>query len=470
MNPQSEPAIVSDQAPTDSAWNRWVLQTARRWSDVEHLVLKTGVESVDDDHRQLTEIALEISNLIDLVDEQGIRLSAIKEQGEAIQSMYNFAKEHFDREIGIIQRYSLPGLEIQREQHAYFLKMMQGFLDDFNNGRLTASLHLKNSVLDWWVTHINQVDHETFKIQQWTKGAIQAARNWDDVAEIIKTTGIETLDDEHRQMTEIALELATIYDETENKEIGEAERAKIDSVFERLIAIARQHFANEETFIKVFELNGLDTQLHQHGGFIRMLDGLRIKAVSGDRQTLVYARQSILLWWITHINEIDYNVFSLDKWAHVILTASTSWEDASEFISKTGQTVIDEDHEQITVFLLEIDGIIKDFEDPEKIEKARKKGAAFFEDLFMLAENHFKHEEAMMAKNQYISLETHRGQHQKFLTLLTRLKRDLTEGRSILTKSIKKHILEWWVGHIREYDLKAFGKGRFVDSKIKAEI
>lgn len=181
MTEAREPAL-NPQDTTEAHWTRWVMQTARSWDDITGIINKTGIDSIDNDHRQMTEVVLEVNNLIDIYESGAIDLNAIHEQGRVLETLYTLAKRHFDREIIIIEKYDLPQLEEQQKQHRQFLEMLTGYINDFKEGRLAVSLNLKSAVLEWWVRHINTVDTQTFSRENWTKVAIDNARSWDDVA------------------------------------------------------------------------------------------------------------------------------------------------------------------------------------------------------------------------------------------------------------------------------------------------
>ncbi len=53
-------------------WTRWILQTARKWEDIDEIIKITGIDTIDNDHRKMAEYALEINNLIDLFEKEGL--------------------------------------------------------------------------------------------------------------------------------------------------------------------------------------------------------------------------------------------------------------------------------------------------------------------------------------------------------------------------------------------------------------
>lgn len=437
-------------AMNDANWTRWVMQTARSWDDISNIINKTGVDSIDNDHKQMTEVVLEINSLIDVYESGEIDLNSIHEQGRILQTLYSYASRHFDREIEIIEKFGLPGLEVQKTQHKLFLDMLTGFIEDFNEGRLAVSLNLKSAVLEWWVRHINTVDTNTFSRDNWTQAAIDNARTWDDVVEIIRPMGNELLDVEHREMTEIALGLMQFVDE------DQPNLTAVDQVFVDLLTCAHRHFGHEEDFLRAYDLPDLADQEKQHEHFIAMLENYRKSIQAGDRKVDRALQSSILKWWVNHINVVDYNAFSLEKQGYKILSSATSWEQAKRFIHRTGNETVDDDHKAITEHILMIDGLI-DAMTGVSGEGSLSVGYSFFQELYVLCQKHFEHEEAFMRAADYPGYALHKEQHDRFLMSLTRYRKDFASGRAVASHHMKNFILKWWVEHIKEFDMRAFG-------------
>lgn len=444
------PPIASDNR-TDETWSRWLMQTAKTWDDVSGVIKETGIEAIDFDHRQMTEAVLEISNLLDLVEEGGLRMEAIQRQERVLENLYAYAARHFAREIKIIKKYDLPGYEEQRTQHKNFLMMLSSMIQDFREGRLTASHNVKAEILDWWVRHINNVDFNTFCSENWTTAIIRNASAWGDVSHLIRRTGVESLDDEHREMTATALEL--VYG------LGEARgEAAIDDIFQRLIWIAEEHFEDEEAFIEHFNLPGLAHQREQHRGFLATLTRHRTEVASGQSVITEEMRFEILDWWITHVNTVDYNSFSLDKHAPTILAATDTWEQAGEFIKKTDVGPINDDHRDITLLIIGLDPVIADA--AVGAEGWRDRAAEQFRALIEACQRHFEREHGIMVETDFAGFSQHREQHGKFIQTWTKKADDIAQGRAIPTDKSKHALLEWWVQHIREFDMKAFSDRR----------
>lgn len=450
MNEETKAKTSPTTDINDANWTRWVMQTARSWSDISDIINKTGVDSIDNDHKQMTEVVLEINNLIDIYESGEIDLKSIKEQGHILQTLYSFASRHFDREIQIIEKYNLPGLETQKTQHKLFLEMLTGFIDDFNEGRLAVSLNLKNAVLEWWVRHINTIDTNTFSRENWTQAAINSARSWDDVVEIIRPMGNELLDLEHREMTEIALGLLQYI------EADEVDFKAVDQVFVDLMQCAERHFRHEEGFLKNYALPDLKEQENQHRHFLDMLEEYRSSVQSGARKVDRELQSSILNWWVNHINVVDFNAFSLEKQGFKILSAATTWGAAMNFIHRTGNDVVDADHQAITEHILMIDELFDEKREGHT-DGTSAAGYAFFRELYDLCQRHFQHEEEAMLKDGYSGYQLHKEQHERFLVSLTRHRKDFANSRAVASRHMKNFILRWWVEHIKEFDMRAFG-------------
>ena len=429
-------------------WTRWVMQTARSWEDITHIIEKTGIESIDNDHRQMTEVVLEINNLIDLYDTGGMKLTNIEEQGRVLDTLHRYAMRHFEREIFIIKKYDLPGLDIQLQQHAQFMGMLERAIQDFEEGRIAVSLNLKASVLEWWVNHINTIDANTFSRENWTRVAIGEARCWDDVSEIIRRMGIDLLDREHKQLTETALELI------QHAEAGDVDMEVIEDIFTRLRSIALRHFGHEEEFIYRYELPDLEKQNADHATFMKLIDDSQADFKAG-KLSIQELQEALLQWWVNHINLTDYNVFSMDKWGHILLGNSETWAEALEFIHHTGVEVVDDDHKAITQHILAIDDLIA-LSASASPEEIKQHGHAYFDEMHGLCVAHFAHEEKTMQAALYSGFKLHKEQHNRFLVSLERHRDDFSSGRSVASKHMKNFILKWWVEHIKEFDLRAF--------------
>lgn len=187
-------------------WTRWVMQTARRWNDISPVIMKTGVNSVDKDHRMMIECALELNNLISEMESNSVSLDLIARQGELLNKFYAITKNHFTREETLILRFGIDGIKTQQREHAVILGMLQDCIDKFDSGQITVNIELKQSILDWVVHHINEIDNKVFALSNW-RNVLASATCWEDVSHIINSTGFEHFDNQHKELVEVSLRL-----------------------------------------------------------------------------------------------------------------------------------------------------------------------------------------------------------------------------------------------------------------------
>ena len=432
----------------DESWTRWIMQTARSWEDIAGVIKETGIEVIDFDHRQMTEAVLDISNLLDLVEGGGLSIESIRQQEVALENLYAYTARHFAREYQIIKKYDLPGLKEQSEQHMAFLNMLREMIKVFREGKLTGSNEVRSDILDWWVRHINEVDYNTFCSGNWTTAIIRHAETWDDVADLIKSTGVESLDNEHREMTIAALNLMEEF----RSEDHTTEHA-IETI-SKLQNIARNHFMDEEIFIDHFGLPGLDAQRHEHKLFTETLERHKEELKQGVEKIGEDLRFEIVDWWINHINTVDYASFSLSQHAAEILAATKTWEEAAEFIKSTDVPSVNEDHHQITLLIIDLDSMIEEAatDNPGWHDRA----ADYLLQLVNTCQRHFKREEKIMEETVYAGIAQHIDQHRRFIQKWTRMADNIRHKRAVPTLRTKHSLLDWWVTHIREFDMKAF--------------
>jgi hemerythrin-like metal-binding protein len=143
-------------------WDHWVMQTARHYGDLSSIILETGFESIDDDHRKMIGQALEINRLMEDLDHHNFNLEIVYQLGELCNRLRQTTQEHFEREEGIMQDLQLSGRTGHTEAHQLILKRLDDMIADLSEGKLTVTFNLKRAILDWVVVHINEEDASTF--------------------------------------------------------------------------------------------------------------------------------------------------------------------------------------------------------------------------------------------------------------------------------------------------------------------
>jgi len=429
----------------DRAWTRWVMQSARTWDDISFIIRKTGIQMVDDDHRRLTEFALEINRFLDIMERDQVGMGDIERESELLQELYQYTEDHFAREEVLIERYGLEGLDNQKEHHRRILAMVSDRIQDFGTGRLTTALQLKLAILEWIVVHINQVDYGTFQLRKW-RPVMRRARTWDDVSTFVRRMGVESVDQEHRALTELTLELNHALQ-------NGAEEERVHGLFDSLSERAGEHFAHEERLMERYRIRELDTQAEQHRLFLDML--ARFHEEFGEKGEILSAEfdLAVLEWWINHINELDNSVFNAEKWAPMVLNRGRTWDEVAEVIRTTGVAEVEEDHRRLVEIGLELNALIEGSSRGEEDEAAV---GQVLQRLYDCAAEHFVREERIMEERGCANLDEHRKEHRQLLVFSQENCRDFRDRRLHLSEDLKVKILKWWGDHINGTDFRAF--------------
>lgn len=160
-----EPAVENgpghQAAPSDMAWMRWVMQTARTWDDISGVILSMGIERIDEDHRIFTEYVLELNTVIEAFTDRDTSLEDLARGKEVFEKLADYALAHFAREEAIMVESRCPSLPEHRAQHEVFNGIVEKHRKEFSEGQLNITSALKLSILDWWVRHINTVDRRS---------------------------------------------------------------------------------------------------------------------------------------------------------------------------------------------------------------------------------------------------------------------------------------------------------------------
>lgn len=415
-------------------WVRWVMQTARNWDDISSVVKRTDIDMIDDDHQKLTELTLQINNLLDTSSKESRQfdLAAIAQQRHILESLYTYSEHHFHREEALIEKLGLPDGEKQRKQHEIFLNMLRTALDDFNQGRLTVSIHLKQWVLEWWVRHINEVDYHTFRQENLVERILAKPEAWAYLIPLVKPTGVASIDAEHQQLIHLAIAWVQALQAGQDgvRQLSELERC------------AREHFVDEECLIEQHGLPGLENQKVQHAKFLETLHAF----ATGDTSDPVAGVRLILNWWVSHINDADSVSFSAEHLDEIVFDGALGWEQLEKFVLSTGVAKLDAEHRAIAEQML---GLETGSDPQVALEKLNN--------MIALARHHFADEEALMTHAGSPVLRVHADNHKMFLEMIEGYRNDIAQGRLLVSKGLRRYVLAWWVRHIREYDMPAYG-------------
>jgi hemerythrin-like metal-binding protein len=113
--------------------------------------LSVGIAVIDEHHRYLFDL---VNDLIDVVaNKMGAR-----ELVRVLKALGEYALIHFQAEERMMQQCAYPRLDIQIQQHQYFLKQMKEFNEELHKNPLIAQFEILIYLRDWLVAHIRDED------------------------------------------------------------------------------------------------------------------------------------------------------------------------------------------------------------------------------------------------------------------------------------------------------------------------
>mgnify|MGYP003609858249 CR=1 FL=1 len=313
-----------------------------------------------------------VNDLVEKMNSGFYDYEAIEREGHLFQKLYEYTQQHFSREEKIIKQFRLNGLDHQEAQHKKILHAMKEVLDEFSAGKITVSQKLKLAVLEWGIEHINSTDFQTFKMKNFLP-FFDSIQNYKDISPIIQKTSQPIIDVQHQQVTQAALDLILIIE----KENANNQSKAIFESFNTFKDALKKHFAYEENFMRGNQIPTYPSHKSIHDSFINNLSHYLINPKE--------FKYTILSWWINHINEVDCEALTLEKWALPYLEQSLSAIDLKWLIAKTHIPEIDRDHYE---FIEYVDQLMNDSNSIVLIQK-----------IYDYAAKHFKHEEQYMAQN-----------------------------------------------------------------------
>jgi hemerythrin-like metal-binding protein len=279
----------------------------------------------------------------------------------------------------------------------------------------------------------------------WIRWLMQTARQWDDISDIIRETGIEVIDHDHRKMIEYAFQLNQILSRNRSNSVNIDLIGDQSQLLWELYRYTRMHFSREEELIQDFHLQNYEFHKEQHKRILLVLQNMIHDFVSGRISISSNLKMMILDWIITHINETDRDTFLIENF-RPLLNRSTTWEEVKTIIRPTGIIVIDDQHRKMTELTLSLHQLIGS--SPNEKELKNRIG-----ELIDYASLHFQTEEDFIRTHSIDGLDQQKNQHRKFLELIDTYRQDLSKRN---LNELKTIILEWWINHINHTDFNTF--------------
>ncbi len=428
-------------------WQRWVMHTATVWEDISDIVKETGIERIDREHQRLIEYLLDMDEVVSRAGGPEFDSEKLKAQTLLFNRFLTALKAHFKTEESLIEKYRLPGEKLQHREHQSILENFDTIFSDFKEGVLSIFHHLRIDILSEMVNHINGIDHQTFLLENF-RPTLERATKWEDIREIIKTTGLPFVDKEHQHLTEKIIELKIHLSGINFKITTRSQKEEILSHLKDLFGYSEAHFNHEVVFLKKYHL-GEENQKGLHHYFLTEVHDLSRK-IRNNRQTDLKEFIAFLLsWWVEHINGTDYAEFHFSKIAGPVFNHSKTSDDFEWLIRKTGIPEVDNEHACLIGLLLQLEK--QDDPDTPSVDTKTELGR-----IAKFVGQHFRHEEKIMAEQNLRGQEIHKEAHAKLLRYVEEAMTHAVSGRSRISPAFLKRIMRWWVEHTNGMDYDTF--------------
>lgn len=252
-------------------------------------------------------------------------------------------------------------------------------------------------------------------------------------------TGIETIDEEHRQLFQMINEAFDLLKDDSSSVAG------VKNLVLALKKYAQTHFAHEETYMDEIRDPELPRQKKEHAQFKEKINGFDLDALDekNGKKVLEELLEFLSRWLYRHIIGSD---IMIGKIAPI-----DEQENPFAFTEKykTGIELIDSEHRRLFEIIQETSELTNDVLFNDKYDEI-KIILAELKDYTVL---HFKDEEAYMERVQYEGIEAQRCAHQAFVDRLNEVNLEQVDGdQEGYLRELITFLLDWLVNHILKMD------------------
>ena len=257
-----------------------------------------GVDQVDDEHRELFRLVGEVQDLLN----DTWTHDKYFEICDLLERLKVYAAEHFRHEEEYMEQIGHPELGLQREQHAQFCeKVNEMNLRSAEGDQQDLISDLLSFLVKWLYRHIMGSDlliGKLMSVEEWKQKADFTFRD-----EYL--TGIEAIDEEHKELVKILDELHYLIsnDDSDDKYDKVLNLAKY---FRNYIQV---HFKNEEDYMESIQYEELEVQQLAHEVFVARLELMNLNEFDMTRQNeLEEYVEAMTEWLVAHIISMDKHI------------------------------------------------------------------------------------------------------------------------------------------------------------------
>ena len=257
-----------------------------------------GVDQIDDEHRGLFRLVGEVHNLLkdQWTDDKYFEIC------DVIENLKEYAAEHFSHEEEYMAMIGHPELELQKQQHAQFCeKVNEVDLKAAESDQQALISDLLAYLAEWLYKHIIGSDlliGKLMTVEEWKQKDSYVFS--DDYL-----TGIDTIDEEHRELFKILGEL--------HHTIAHSDA---DDKYEQIVSLLKyfrnnlqSHIASEEKYMESIQYEELEVQKLAHDVLLTRLKLLNLDEFDMTKQNeLEEIVASLTEWILAHILQMDKQI------------------------------------------------------------------------------------------------------------------------------------------------------------------
>jgi hemerythrin-like metal-binding protein len=110
-----------------------------------------GIKELDDQHRRFFEI-------LNLLGEAAGGMKGMAIVGPVLQELEEYSSHHFTEEENWMKIIGFPGLQHQRQQHAFFIAQVTDLQEKYSRGDGNIPVSTLEFLRDWLLSHILEND------------------------------------------------------------------------------------------------------------------------------------------------------------------------------------------------------------------------------------------------------------------------------------------------------------------------
>ena len=252
-----------------------------------------GVEMIDNEHRELFRIINETQELLDneMIEDKYHQIQ------EMMERLKEYAEQHFLHEEEYMESIHHPELELQKQQHLIFCeKIDEADARSSGSGQQEFLEDLLKYLVTWLYRHIIGCDLMIGKLKPIEEKSVVP------VFTEAYVTGIELVDEEHKELFRIIGEVYHVIEE----EYLHDKYDEIVHLLEELKNYTKFHFADEEKYMQSIQYQGLAAQKRAHDAFVARLEEMNFD--EHQQETLEEMMEFLTEWLVNHIMHSDKRI------------------------------------------------------------------------------------------------------------------------------------------------------------------